>query len=335
MSASKVIEIALAEVGYLEKKSNSQLYDKTANAGSNNYTKYGEWYNMQAQPWCDMFVSWCAYQAGELDAVGKFAYVPSHQNFFENQGRYYPRGSIVPQLGDVVIFRNESHIGYVEYASGGYVHTIEGNTSGGSGLVANGGGVFRKSYPLTSSYIQGYGRPAYGSNDSSIYDNAESVNYRGTIHANGGLNCRTYPVSGSVIKTYPNGSVITITKEYDGWGYTGEGWVSLQYVTKIVEQPDPTPTPTPDPETPTITEEDEDMTIERFTELMNEYRNTLRDNDCGDWSKEAREWAISVGMIEGGDAFSDGTPNYMYEDMATREQVITMLYRFAKKYGMA
>jgi len=333
LSASKVIEIARAEVGYLEKKSNSQLYDKTANAGSNNYTKYGEWYGMNAQPWCDMFVSWCAYQAGELDAVGKYAYVPSHQNFFANQGRYYSRGSITPQAGDVVIFRNESHIGFVEYVSGGYVHTIEGNTSGGSTLVANGGGVFQKSYPLSSSYIQGYGRPAYSSKDNSInYDNAVTVNYRGTIHANGGLNCRTSPVSGTVIKTYANGSVITITKELDGWGYTGEGWVSLQYVTKIV---DSQPEPDPVPEQPTITEDDEDMTLDRFKELMNEYRTELRDNDCGEWSKEARDWAISTGLIEGGDPMPDGTPNYMYEDLATREQLIVILYRFAKSMGMA
>ena len=32
--------IALAEVGYLEKASNEQLYDKTANAGKKNFTKY-------------------------------------------------------------------------------------------------------------------------------------------------------------------------------------------------------------------------------------------------------------------------------------------------------
>ena len=38
--ANKVIEIALAEVGYLEKKTNSNLDSKTANAGYNNYTKY-------------------------------------------------------------------------------------------------------------------------------------------------------------------------------------------------------------------------------------------------------------------------------------------------------
>ena len=32
--------IALAEVGYLEKASNEQLDDKTANAGKKNFTKY-------------------------------------------------------------------------------------------------------------------------------------------------------------------------------------------------------------------------------------------------------------------------------------------------------
>ena len=69
--------------------------------------------------------------------------------------------------GDIVIFRNESHVGIVEYVSGGYVHTIEGNTSGGSTLVANGGGVFQKCYSLSSSYIEGYGHPAYSGSSSS------------------------------------------------------------------------------------------------------------------------------------------------------------------------
>lgn len=163
MSAKKILEIAGNEVGYLEKASNSQLQDKTANAGRNNYTKYGEWYGqgLNGQPWCDMFVSWCADQAGEAAAVGKFAYVPSHQNFFEKLGRWHLKGNYTPVPGDVIIFRDESHIGLVEYVTAGYVHTIEGNTSGGSTLIANGGGVCRKSYPLTSSYILGYGHPAY------------------------------------------------------------------------------------------------------------------------------------------------------------------------------
>ena len=36
----KVLSIAKQELGYLEKKSNAYLYDKTANVGSGNYTKY-------------------------------------------------------------------------------------------------------------------------------------------------------------------------------------------------------------------------------------------------------------------------------------------------------
>ena len=39
MSAvEKVMSIAASEVGYLEKCGNTDLYDKTANAGSENYT---------------------------------------------------------------------------------------------------------------------------------------------------------------------------------------------------------------------------------------------------------------------------------------------------------
>lgn len=60
-----IVRVAEREVGYLEKKSNSNLYDKTANAGSNNYTKY--WADLypqyQAQPWCAIFDTWILYQA--------------------------------------------------------------------------------------------------------------------------------------------------------------------------------------------------------------------------------------------------------------------------------
>lgn len=102
-----------------------------------------------------------------VQAVGKFAYVPSHVSFFRNQGRYYARGSYTPKKGDVIFFRDSSHVGLVEYVYGGYVHTIEGNTSGASGLISNGGGVCRKTYTLTSTYVMGYGVPAYADGDAS------------------------------------------------------------------------------------------------------------------------------------------------------------------------
>jgi glucan-binding YG repeat protein len=39
------------------------------------------------------------------------------------------------------------------------VYTIEGNTSSGSEVIANGGAVCQKEYALTNSRIDGYGRP--------------------------------------------------------------------------------------------------------------------------------------------------------------------------------
>ena len=148
-AVEKLLEIARAEVGYLEKKSNSELYDKTANAGSNNYTKY--WAaikpDYQCQPWCACFVTWCFVKAFGQEMAAKllkhypYVYCPTMANLFTLYAN--------PQPGDVVIFKRNgtfTHTGIVETVSGDYFTTIEGNTSGGNTIVANGGGVHQKGY---------------------------------------------------------------------------------------------------------------------------------------------------------------------------------------------
>ena len=145
----KVILIAKNEIGYLEKKSNSQLDSKTANAGSNNYTKY--WRDIkpsyQGQPWCAAFVSWCFMEAFGQEKAKKllkhwpYVYCPTLGNLFTKNAN--------PKIGDIVIFyRNGTftHTGIVTAVIGDMFYTIEGNTSGASGIIANGGGVCAKSY---------------------------------------------------------------------------------------------------------------------------------------------------------------------------------------------
>ena len=69
----KVINIAANELGYLEKATNNHLDSKTANAGSNNYTKY--WRDVypayQGQAWCACFVSWVFMKAFGKDTAKK------------------------------------------------------------------------------------------------------------------------------------------------------------------------------------------------------------------------------------------------------------------------
>lgn len=81
-------------------------------------------------------------------------------------------------------------------------------------------------------------------------------------------------------------------------------------------------------------EDNDDMTKERFKELYDEMRRDLQDNDCGKYSEEARAWAIETGLVLGGGELENGEPNYMWQDGMTREQFVTVLFRFAQKMGM-
>ncbi len=84
-----------------------------------------------------------------------------------------------------------------------------------------------------------------------------------------------------------------------------------------------------------IKEENDDMDVARFKELYAEMRSELQDNDAGAWSAEARNWVTSTGIIAGGGKLPDGTPNYMWADVLTREQMAAVLYRFAQLMGKA
>lgn len=177
----KVIALAEAEVGYIEKKNTNQLDDKTANAGSNNFTKYardldaiGDFYNGKKQgfAWCDIFVDWLFVQCFGVDNAlsllcakrcSSGAGCTYSLNYFIAKGQYHSRNE-KPEVGDQIFFGNvgnSNHTGIVYKVDDTTVYTIEGNTSGTSGVVANGGMVCKKSYARNYSQIAGYGRPAY------------------------------------------------------------------------------------------------------------------------------------------------------------------------------
>lgn len=193
-AASQVISIAKNEIGYLEKKSNASLDSKTANAGSNNYTKYARDFatfagaNFQGQAWCDMFVDWCFVQAFGVSAAktllgGFSAYTPTSAQYFKNKGQWHTSN---PKVGDVVFFKNSTrinHTGLVIAVSGGKITTVEGNTSAASGVVTNGGGVAQKSYSTGYSKIAGYGRPAYSGTSSAATMSATTGLYTGYSQA--------------------------------------------------------------------------------------------------------------------------------------------------------
>ena len=266
-AVEQLIKVAQAEVGYLEKASNSSLYDKTENAGSRNYTKYAHELDKtnlyhagkNGYAWCDIFVDWCFVAAFGLDLATKLTCQPLHgygagctesANYYKRQGRFFKDK---PQVGDQIFFTNDggktmAHTGIVYKVDEHNVYAIEGNTSSAPGVVANGGSVNTKSYALNYFKIGGYGRPDY--------------------------------------------SIV-----------------------------------------PVEVAESHQVTEATFRNAWSNFRTELQDNDSSDWSQQARDWAIQNGLISGGSPLPDGQPNYMWEDMLTREQAVMLFYRFANMLG--
>lgn len=175
----RLLTIALAEEGYLEKASSAMLEDKTANAGSGNYTKYardldeiGTIFNgkKNGYAWCTVYAIWCFVKVFGVETAMRMLNLPQKSlaasvkylvGYFKSAGRFKTAS---PEPGDLIFFYGSdlaswSHVGLVERVEGSKVYTIEGNTSTASGVIANGGGVARKSYSLRYNRIAGYGRP--------------------------------------------------------------------------------------------------------------------------------------------------------------------------------
>ena len=210
-----VIDIATNEIGYLEKDNSSNLDSKTAGAGSGNYTKYWRdvYPSFQGQAWCAAFVSWVFMKAFGKDTATKllkhwpYTYCPTMANLFTLNAN--------PKVGDIVIFyRNGvfAHTGIVVSVNGDQFTTIEGNTSGGSTIVANGGGVCKKSY-----YNSNLPGTKFCTPDWSIVDSVNNVTNNNTASEN----ISTSTTSSTVLRKGSKGSdVAEMQKMLIALGYS-------------------------------------------------------------------------------------------------------------------
>ena len=239
----KVINIALNEVGYVEKETNSNLDDKTANEGDNNYNKYARdldniegFYNgkKNGYDWCDIFVDWCFVKAFGVERALELTCQPEKStgagcgfsmNFYKEKGQF----SKEAKVGSQIFFTDgESiyHTGLVYKVDSSRVYTVEGNTDGGQ--------VAKKSYSLNANYIAGYGEPKYTETSSEEKEQeAESTDKAIAtvkVTANDGLNLRKEPnTSSSILKAFTKGTSLKIYEIKNNWGRTDSGWVCLDY----------------------------------------------------------------------------------------------------------
>lgn len=162
-SAALLVEVAKAEVGYIEE------------AVPENKTKYQK----ANQAWCGAFVNWCGKRAGVT--IPNTVYTPAGADAFKKAGSWLEGEDCAPQAGDIVYFDfpadgvdRISHVGIVVTDNGdGTVTCVEGNTSSDKkGDQRNGGEVClkiraykkknrNKLKPNLPVAIVGFGRPKF------------------------------------------------------------------------------------------------------------------------------------------------------------------------------
>ena len=153
---NKIVEKAKEYLGYKE--------------GRNNDTIFGTWYGLPNQPWCAMFVSYCADKVGiSQDIIKRFASCTAGFNWFKEKVQA-TRDHIVPSAGDIIFFSWEQgeetpdHVGIVEKVENNKVYTIEGNRSDK---------VQQFEYDLDSWQIYGYALPGYEDTNTDIKNDGE------------------------------------------------------------------------------------------------------------------------------------------------------------------
>ena len=162
-SVEAIIEVAKKEVGTIE-------------GPKDNETKYGAWIKVNFQPWCQSFVSWCAYTAG-VAKFPKSASTVAASDQFKKEGRWSDARNDDPQAGDWIYFdfpddgvNRISHVGLCIKNNGdGTIQVIEGNTSGtAKGDQRNGGmcvektrGYVKNNKKKLVNAVVGWGRPVY------------------------------------------------------------------------------------------------------------------------------------------------------------------------------
>ena len=148
---SKLLSWANAQIGTTESGDNWNKYAQNMSAA------YG--WNVQNQPWCDVFVDAGFVECFGIESAAKMTYQPigGFSAACRYSASYFAAHDAfvqTPEPGDQIFFRDSegviNHTGIVVSASGGIVRTIEGNS---------GDAVRSNAYGIGAPSIAGYGRP--------------------------------------------------------------------------------------------------------------------------------------------------------------------------------
>ena len=298
-NVTDLLAVALSQLGYMESDSDEDLSGTVGGSDNYtefnyNMGDFGVGYGSDKYDWCASFVSYCLLQS-RVTAQSSISdwcrnhvadetsekYDPEYANYIWREvgcqkwadnlisAGYYQSseangGEYIPQSGDLIFFRwspdkQIGHIGIVVYCDGERVYTIEGNTSGGTTMVANGGAVYFKNYVLDYSCIDGYGVLPYKTNDAvekiDYSGNSASVGFYMTtaekyLYSNESLESDYMPIPAytmiKVVEVVEEGIDGMLRAVYDVGGEEIEGYIVNSSTERVIQLTAGLPEPEPE-----------------------------------------------------------------------------------------
>lgn len=239
-SIQKLLEIAKAENGYLEKRKNcptANLYEKVGNyVGSDNWTKYWKdcanlgLANYQGSYWCIAGIFWCMIQAFGLETAQKLCLqkfminCQATHDLFKKVNRVYKN----PKVGDIVVFWNGSRFNHAELVvsvNGDVIKTCGFNTSAVTSCTVYNGGACRygKVYSLTAMVSGGarFLRPDYGNQYEETWIQDEYGNWKYQLSDGSFVKSTWKSINGKYYLFNADGYMLS------GWQYDNGQWYYL------------------------------------------------------------------------------------------------------------
>ena len=204
----------------------------------NSYSPLPRGYKVKyTDSWCMTYISALFIKAGLADLCPIECSCYQAIELAKQKGIWEENDDIVPPVGALPMYDWDEkdgvpeHVGIVEKVEGNKLTVLEGNKSNAVG---------RRIIYVGDPSIRGYvlikydGTSSTPSQPSTPVQNT-GVNYTVKVNTPSGVNCRKEPsTSGAKITAYPNGQVLTITAERNGWLYANNtGWVYGQYCVKV------------------------------------------------------------------------------------------------------
>lgn len=299
--AQDVANIAWSQIGYSGE--NGTVYGKWWTG----FTNWGLDYTYLA--WCGMFASWCAYQAGADVGVAfdrNSALADSMWKFYKNKGLAVTDFSSNPQAGDFIFFGNSSgkssHVAVVISfdENTGKVLAVGGNQGKVTGgMVTKGYVPWYKGATWGNSYVLGYGRPEYPDKIDPMPTPTPT------------------PIPTPTPTPEPGEDGFIDVEEKD-WYYSSVVYAKEHGIMSGLSEYTFGP--------------NQKLSRAQFAAILYrltgspeiQYEQKFKDVSSGDWYAKAVIWASNAGIVSG-----YGNDAFGAEDSVTREQLATMMYRYA------